>query len=239
MNEPAVLEGRNLWKEYSSGVVALSEVSLQFVEGEIVVIVGPSGAGKSTLLHLLGGLDRPTRGEVLLRTESGKGQISLYEVSESQRAKIRNRQIGFVFQFYHLLPEFSALENVLCPLLISGAPMKKAKSRAEDLLRKVGLSGRQDHKPAHLSGGEQQRVVLARALVNGPKVLLCDEPTGNLDSKTGSCVKDLLWDLARKEKQTVVIVSHDAEMTERADRVIHMRDGKIEATHSVMKGSTR
>ncbi len=225
-------------------MVALSEVGLQFVEGEIVVIVGPSGAGKSTLLHLLGGLDRPTRGEVIFRMpassgENGDNKVSLYEISESKRAAIRNRQIGFVFQFYHLLPEFSALENVLCPLLIGGTPMKKAKSRAEELLRKVGLSGRQDHKPAHLSGGEQQRVVLARALVNGPKVLLCDEPTGNLDSKTGACVKDLLWDLARKEKQTVVIVSHDAEMTERADRVIHMRDGKIEAMRSVMKGSTR
>jgi lipoprotein-releasing system ATP-binding protein len=229
MSKEAVLEGFDLWKEYPSGVVALAGVSLQVFAGEILVIVGPSGAGKSTLLHILGGLDRPTRGEVLLHSGAGKSD-SFYQKAESQRALVRNRQIGFVFQFYHLLPEFSALENVAFPALIAGIPWRRAGEQAEALLRKVGLSERKNHEPANLSGGEQQRVAIARALVNRPRILLCDEPTGNLDSKTGASVMELLLYLVQTEHQAAVIVTHDPQIAERAHCVVHMLDGKIEVT---------
>ncbi len=236
MNREVVLEGFDLWKEYPSGVVALAGAGLRVFAGEILVIVGPSGAGKSSLLHILGGLDRPTRGEVMLRTENGKwkmengkDKVSLYEISDSERARIRNQEIGFVFQFYHLLPEFSSLENVALPALIAGAPPRHAREQAETLLRKVGLIERKDYKPANLSGGEQQRVAIARALINRPRVLLCDEPTGNLDSKTGAIVMELLLNLARTEHQAAVIVTHDPQIAEKAHCIVGMRDGKIEA----------
>lgn len=228
MNREVVLEGYDLWKEYPSGVVALAGVGLRVFAGEILVIVGPSGAGKSSLLHILGGLDRPTRGEVLLK-EGVEQYLSLYKVSESERARIRNQEIGFVFQFYHLLPEFSSLENVAFPALVAGAPWRRACEQAEVLLRKVGLMGRKDHKPANLSGGEQQRVAIARALINRPRILLCDEPTGNLDSKTGAGVMELLLDLARTEHQAAVIATHDSQIAEKAHCIVGMRDGKIEA----------
>lgn len=229
MNKEVVLEGCDLWKEYPSGVVALAGVSLQVFAGEILVIVGPSGAGKSTLLHILGGLDRPTRGQVILHSGAGKSG-SFYQKAESQRALVRNRQIGFVFQFYHLLPEFSALENVVFPALVAGIPRRRAGEQAEALLRKVGLSERKNHKPANLSGGEQQRVAVARALINRPRILLCDEPTGNLDSKTGASVMELLFNLVQTEHQAAVIVTHDPQIAERAHCVVHMLDGKIEVT---------
>lgn len=228
MNREVVLEGYDLWKEYPSGVVALAGVGLRVFAGEILVIVGPSGAGKSSLLHILGGLDRPTRGEVLLK-EGVEQYLSLYEVSESERARIRNQEIGFVFQFYHLLPEFSSLENVAFPALVAGAPWRRAREQAEALLRKVGLMERKDHKPANLSGGEQQRVAIARALINRPRILLCDEPTGNLDSKTGTEVMELLLNLARTEHQAAVVVTHDSQIAEKAHCIVGMRDGKIEA----------
>ncbi len=234
MNKEAVLEGCDLWKEYPSGVVALAGVSLQVFAGEILVIVGPSGAGKSTLLHILGGLDRPTKGEVILRTEN---KISLYEIPDSERAGVRNQEIGFVFQFYHLLPEFSALENVALPALVRGIPWRRAVEQAEVLLRKVGLIERKNHKPANLSGGEQQRVAIARALINRPRILLCDEPTGNLDSKTGAGVMELLLNLAQTEHQAAVIVTHDSQIAEKAHCIVGMRDGKIEAAQTVTKGN--
>lgn len=230
MNKEAVLEGCDLWKEYPSGVVALAGVSLQVFAGEILVIVGSSGAGKSTLLHILGGLDRPTRGKVLLKEGGVEQYLSLYEVSESERARIRNQEIGFVFQFYHLLPEFSALENVAFPALVAGIPRRRAGEQAEALLRKVGLSERKNHKPSNLSGGEQQRVAVARALINHPRILLCDEPTGNLDSKTGASVMELMLHLVQTEHQAAVIVTHDPQIAERAHCVVHMLDGRIEVT---------
>ncbi len=251
MNREVVLEGCDLWKEYPSGVVALAGVSLQIFAGEIFVIVGPSGAGKSSLLHILGGLDRPTKGEVIIhktawslelrawsknKTDSDRvEEASLYKISESQRAAVRNREVGFVFQFYHLLPEFSALENVAFPALVAGVPRRRACEQAEGLLRKVGLAERKNHKPTNLSGGEQQRVAIARALINRPRILLCDEPTGNLDSKSGASVMELLLNLVRTEHQAVVIVTHDSEIAEKADCMVHMRDGKIEATQTVKK----
>jgi lipoprotein-releasing system ATP-binding protein len=232
MNREVVLEGSDLWKEYPSGVVALAGVGLRVFAGEILVIVGPSGAGKSSLLHILGGLDRPTRGEVLLKEGGVEQGLSLYEVSESERARIRNQEIGFVFQFYHLLPEFSSLENVAFPALVAGAPWRRAREQAEALLRKVGLIERKDHKSANLSGGEQQRVAIARALINRPRILLCDEPTGNLDSKTGVGVMELLLNLTQTEHQAAVIVTHDSQIAEKAHCIVGMRDGRIETAQT-------
>ena len=184
-------------------------------------IVGPSGAGKSTLLHILGGLDKPSSGSVSL-----DGQ-DLYRLKGYQRAKVRNEKIGFVFQFYHLLPEFNALENVFLPAMVQDAHRSTEELEEMGLafLKRVGLEQRKLHKPNQLSGGEQQRVAIARALVNHPKVLLCDEPTGNLDSKGGHEIIDILMDLNQKNKQTVVVITHDESIAERAHRVVHIRDG--------------
>ena len=216
------MRGEGLWKRYPGEVRALEGVSLTIETGEIVAILGPSGAGKSTLLHFLGGLDHPTEGEVIFKEE-----ISLYRISESERARIRNQEFGFVFQLYHLMPEFSALENVLLPALVARRSNKESRVNASALLERMGLGDRVDHRPSQLSGGEQQRVAIARALVNHPRVLLCDEPTGNLDSQTGHEIRGLLWELSRKEHQTLIIVTHDPEIAQRADRIVHMKDGRI------------
>ena len=216
------MRGEGLWKRYPGEVRALEGVSLTIETGEIVAILGPSGAGKSTLLHFLGGLDHPAEGEVIFKEE-----ISLYRISESERARIRNQEFGFVFQLYHLMPEFSALENVLLPALVARRSNKESRVNASVLLERMGLGDRVDHRPSQLSGGEQQRVAIARALVNHPRVLLCDEPTGNLDSQTGHEIRGLLWELSRKEHQTLIIVTHDPEIAQRADRIVHMKDGRI------------
>lgn len=224
-----MLEARGLHKIYKNGASqlhVLKGIDLDVKKGEVVAVLGPSGAGKSTLLHLLGGLDFPTRGKVLM------DGIDICSIGDYERAKLRNERIGFVFQFYHLLPEFDALENVMLPLLIKGqgAIIRDNRKAAIEILTAVGLGGRLRHRPAQLSGGEQQRVAIARALVNEPEILLCDEPTGNLDSETGKQVLDILWDLNRKRNLTLIMVTHEAEIAKSAERVLHIRDGIIAKT---------
>jgi len=192
------------------------------VAGEIISIVGASGVGKSTLLHLMGALDRPTDGTVLY-----EGQ-DIFQLTDRELARFRNRELGFVFQFHHLLPEFSAIENVMMPALIAGRSKEEARQTAADILKNVGLTGRERHRPGELSGGEQQRVAVARALVNDPKVVLADEPTGNLDRKTSEEVHDLLWKLNERMNQTFIIATHNEGLAQRSDRVIRLADGRAE-----------
>lgn len=199
----------------------LDGVDLRVEHGEAVAVIGASGSGKSTLLHLLGALDRPTSGEVLVegRTVSGLDEESL--------AEVRNRHIGFVFQFHHLLREFTALENVIMPALIGGTPIGLAEERARHLLSTVGMQHRLDHKPWQLSGGEQQRVAVARALVNEPLVLLADEPSGNLDRHASGLLHDLLFQFRRDNQLALVLVTHNLELAERADRILHLDTGRL------------
>ena len=198
----------------------LKGLDLTFSKGEKAAIVGASGVGKTTLLHVLGTLDRPTSGRVIYE---GK---DIYALNEKDLALFRNREIGFVFQFHHLLPEFNALENTMMPCLIQGIPQREAASRAEAILTLVGLQDRLPHKPGELSGGEQQRVAVARALVLEPKVLLADEPTGNLDTKTGESVFDLLQELNQIKKVTLIVVTHNLKLAEKLSRQIQLIDGK-------------
>lgn len=217
-----MVEAINISKVYNDGakeLCVLKDINIRIETGEFVVVVGPSGAGKSTLLHVLGGLDEPTEGKIIF------DGVDLYSQDEPVRAGIRSRDVGFVFQFYHLMPEFNVLENVLMPARIAG---KNAKSKAEELLDLLGLKDRVSHRPGELSGGEQQRAAIARALINSPKLLLCDEPTGNLDSQTGSGVMELLINLNKKESVTCVMVTHQESLVEGASRVLHMKDGEIQ-----------
>ncbi len=219
-----MLETDNLHKVYQAGKISLEVlkgINLRVKRAEILCIIGPSGAGKSTLLHLLGGLDEPTKGRVLFE---GK---DLYRLPEEQRAEIRNRKIGFVFQFYHLLPEFSAWENILLPALMKGALYAQAKKNSFRLLKLVGLGERMGHTPAQLSGGEQQRVAIARALINDPDIIFCDEPTGNLDSQRGGQIMELLRKLNQEQRKTMVIVSHEEKIARMAHRIVHIRDGSL------------
>ena len=221
-----MIEAKNINRVYhlnASQLHVLKGIDLSIADGEVVAIVGPSGAGKSTLLHILGGLDRPDEGEVLL---NGK---NLYKMKELERAKVRNLQVGFVFQFYHLLPEFTALENVILPGLVKEkvVNVERVKTQGVRLLEKVGLEGRQGHKPHELSGGEQQRVAVARALMNSPEVLFCDEPTGNLDSESGRQIIQLLLEFNQKNRQTLVIVTHDDDIARQAHRILQIRDGRM------------
>ncbi len=210
-------------KKSKQNLCVLDGVSLSVKEGEVLAIVGPSGAGKSTLLHILGGLDDDCEGSVFFQ---GK---DVYNLDEKSRSKLRNENIGFVFQFYHLLPEFTALENVLMPILIKkkDGSSKRYYEEGMDLLKQINLENRSDHKPSELSGGEQQRVAIARALINDPQIVFCDEPTGNLDSQSGKEIIDLLIDLNKRNKQTLIIITHDENVAKRAHRIIHIRDGKI------------
>ncbi len=201
----------------------VDDVSLRIEKGEIVSITGPSGAGKSSLLHLLGGLDKPDSGTVLLK------DTELFKLSSKKQARFRAGNIGFVFQAHHLLPEFSAAENVAMPLWISGISRKEGLRKASEIIDLVGLSHRLSHKPSELSGGEQQRVAIARALVAKPAVVFADEPTGNLDSTNAEAVHELFLTLRKELGQTFVIVTHNEELARRADRIIPMRDGKIVA----------
>ncbi|MBU0467831.1 MAG: ABC transporter ATP-binding protein [Candidatus Omnitrophica bacterium] len=219
-----LLKAKNIKKTYdhaASSFDVLKGIDLEVEKGEFVSIVGPSGAGKSTLLHILGCLDKPSDGVVIVEDED------IYKLTDTQRAKVRNNKIGFVFQFYHLLGEFTALENVMLPLLVKENRQvnNKLKEKGRELLALVGLEKRVDHKPNQLSGGEQQRVAIARALINGPKLILCDEPTGNLDSESGKNVIDLLLQLNQKNNQSVVVVTHDDDIAKISPKVIHMRDG--------------
>jgi lipoprotein-releasing system ATP-binding protein len=217
-----VLECRKLFKTYYDGgreLCILRGVDISVYEGEIVAITGSSGAGKSTLLHLIGTLDRPTSGEILFRDKN------IAQLGRRAIDQIRNKDVGFVFQFYHLLPEFSALENVMMPAVCKGARRSECRARATELLEKVGLRDRMTHKPGQLSGGEQQRVAIARALFNNPSVVLADEPTGNLDERSGEGIMDLLWRLNETDGITLVIVSHDEQLAARAHRWIHLHEG--------------
>ncbi len=221
----AILEARGLRKTFRGGdgnlIEVLSDVDLSVSRGEFVAIMGASGAGKSTLLHLLGALDLPTSGDVLLEG------VSYTERSPTALAEVRNRKIGFVFQFHHLLREFNALENVMMPLLIGGRGELEARSKAEELLAAVGLAGRMTHRPAQLSGGEQQRVAVARALVGDPLVVLADEPSGNLDHFNGERLHQLFATLSREFETALIAVTHNWMLASRADRVLMLEGGKL------------
>lgn len=215
-----MLQARNIQKYYDQ-LWVLKGVDMEVAKGEIVSIVGPSGSGKSTLLHILGTLDKPAEGELNL---NGKA-ISFK--NDKQLAAFRNRNIGFVFQFHHLLPEFSALENICIPGWIAGSPKKEVEKRALELLKMLGLSNRAENKPQQLSGGEQQRVAVARALINQPVIVFADEPTGNLDSAHARELHQLFFDLRKQFGQTFLIVTHNEELASMSDRVLHMMDGRI------------
>jgi putative ABC transport system ATP-binding protein len=219
-----VIETRDLVKEYSQGDTALrvlNKVNLTVTEAEFMAVMGPSGSGKSTLLNMIGALDKPTSGKVYI-----KG-TDLSTLSDNQLAELRNREIGFVFQFFNLVSRMSALSNVELPMSIAGAPRSERREKATKLLEMVGLGPRMDHKPTELSGGEQQRVAIARALVNDPSVLLCDEVTGNLDSKTGDDIMHLLRDLNKEQGMTFVLITHDPVVAQSTDRLIQLHDGAI------------
>lgn len=215
-----MIEAKNITKKFDS-LTVLEGVNLKVEKGEFVSIVGASGAGKTTLLQILGSLDSPTEGDVIIN------DVSLFSLKEKELSEFRNKHIGYVFQFHQLLPEFTAVENIMIPALIAGRKSDEAKESAMELLQYLNLSERAKHKPNELSGGERQRVAVARALINRPDVLLADEPTGSLDSKNKEELNRLFLDLRSKFNQTLIVVTHDMEMASISDRVIKMQDGRI------------
>lgn len=224
MNKPFLLQCEKLCKSYQEGKVktdVLRNVTFQIAPGDMLAIVGSSGSGKSTLLHLLGGLDTPTAGEVIFNG------LALSQLSSREKAELRNHQLGFIYQFHHLLPDFTALENVAMPLLIGKTSAREATQRAEAMLEAVGLAHRAAHRPAELSGGERQRVAIARALVNNPLLVLADEPTGNLDARNAESIFELLTRLNRSQGTAFLVVTHDLQLAHRLDKQLEMRDGTL------------
>ena len=224
MSNPILLQCENLCKRYQEGSVqtdVLRDVSFSVAPGEMMAIVGSSGSGKSTLMHLLGGLDTPTSGDVVFNGKSLNG------MSSSAKAELRNRELGFIYQFHHLLPDFSAMENVAMPLLIGKVAKAEAEAKAMQMLSAVGLDKRAKHRPSELSGGERQRVAIARALVNTPSLVLADEPTGNLDARNADAIFDLLGELNVRQGTAFLVVTHDLHLAKRLNRQMEMRDGQL------------
>ncbi|MDW8847500.1 lipoprotein-releasing ABC transporter ATP-binding protein LolD [Erwinia sp. MMLR14_017] len=224
MSNPILLQCSNLCKRYQEGSVqtdVLRDVSFSVAPGEMMAIVGSSGSGKSTLMHLLGGLDTPTSGDVVFNGKSLNG------MSSAAKAELRNRELGFIYQFHHLLPDFSAMENVAMPLLIGKVAKAEAEAKAMQMLSAVGLDKRAKHRPSELSGGERQRVAIARALVNNPRLVLADEPTGNLDARNADAIFDLLGELNVRQGTAFLVVTHDLHLAKRLNRQMEMRDGQL------------
>lgn len=228
MSEKPLIKLDNVWKIYQLGEVELTVlrgVILEIHPGDFVTIMGPSGSGKSTLLHLVGALDVPTKGKVFW-----KGQ-NISEISEDNLAKIRGQEVGFVFQQFNLLPNLTALENVTLPMVFQGLPENRRKERAKKLLDSLDLGKRSSHRPGELSGGERQRVAIARSLANDPEIIVADEPTGNLDSTTGKMIMEILTDLHKKEKKTIIVVTHDPNIAGYSRQIVNIKDGQIIANH--------
>lgn len=227
-----ILQVKELTREFKSGtrqLTVVNHINFEIEEGSVSAIVGPSGSGKTTLLGLCAGLDQPTSGEVILRG------ISLGDLSEDERAKVRNEHVGFVFQTFQLVPTLTAIENVMVPLELRGESTKDVRERAKELLTEVGLGDRTHHYPTQLSGGEQQRVAIARAFINQPKILFADEPTGNLDTETGEHIEELIFDLNKSQKTTLVLVTHDLELAQKCDRIIRIKNGKVDSDTMIEK----
>lgn len=223
--EKSIIKTNRLCKNYILGEVeikVLKDINLDVEKGEFISIMGPSGSGKSTLLYLLGGLDKPTSGNIIINGKELSG------MKDKQSSIMRRREIGFVFQFYNLIHNLNVEENIMLPVLLDNKNMKEYRNRTEEMLEIVGLSERSRHTPRELSGGEQQRVAIARALINKPEIILADEPTGNLDSKTGMEIMELLKEVNKKQKKTIVMVTHSKEAASYAERTIHVKDGTIE-----------
>jgi putative ABC transport system ATP-binding protein len=223
-NKKTIIRIENVWKTYKMGdieVHALRGMNFEVKKGEFVAIMGPSGSGKSTAVNMVGALDIPTKGEIFLEHDN------IAHLSESELAQIRGRKIGFIFQQFNLIPTLTAKENVMLPMIFQGTPFTERKQRAEKLLEMVELGDRMDHKPTELSGGQQQRVAIARSLANDPEVIIADEPTGNLDSKTSKLVVDFLSTLHDKEKKTIIMVTHDEDVAKYAQRIERLKDGII------------
>jgi putative ABC transport system ATP-binding protein len=223
-NHPCAIECKNIIKEFNMGnsvTRILNDISLQVMPGEFVSIMGPSGSGKSTLLYILGGLDNPTQGNVLMQGNN------ISEFDDNKKSIMRRRNIGFVFQFYNLIPNLNVEENILLPILLDGKNINDYKKKLTQILDIVGLSNRRKHTPAELSGGQQQRVAIARALINTPEILFADEPTGNLDSKTGAEIMQLLTEINRESNRTIIMVTHSAEAAQCSNRMIKVKDGVI------------
>lgn len=221
-----ILQVKELTREFKSGtknLTVVNHINFDIEEGSVSAIVGPSGSGKTTLLGLCAGLDQPTSGDVILQG------IKLSDLSEDERARVRNEHVGFVFQTFQLVPTLTAIENVMVPLELRGDSTKEVRKRALELLTEVGLGDRTHHYPNQLSGGEQQRVAIARAFINKPKILFADEPTGNLDTETGEHIEELIFDLNKSQQTTLVLVTHDLELAQKCDRIIRIKNGKIDS----------